>query len=176
MCERYFVLAFPKLKTADFEWIQAIRKQHDKQFAIVKPHFTLVFGTTAVSSAQLIAHIQQQLATVSTFHFACRCATVVKDSFGPDTHTFLLPDEGNSQLVKLHDQLYTAVLRDELRLDVPYIPHITIGSFADPAVSKQLADRLNEEGFEIAGVIEAVQIVAVGDGGITAVSTIPLAD
>ncbi|MEM7112547.1 MAG: 2'-5' RNA ligase family protein [Chloroflexota bacterium] len=175
MSERHFVLAFPKLITADFKWIQTIRAEYDKQFSLVEPHFTLVFGTTAVSSTQLTNHVQQQFATTPPFRFVCRCATVVKDSFGPDTYTFLLPDEGNSQLIKLHDQLYTGILHGELRLDIPYLPHITIGSFAEPMESKQLADQLNHEGFEIVGAIESVQIVALGGGGITAVSTIPLA-
>lgn len=172
--ERHFVLAFPKLKTADFAWIQAIRVQYDKQYELEAPHFTLLFGTTAVSPPQLIIHVQQQLVTTRVFEFACRCATVVKDSFSADTQTFLLPDEGNSQLVKLHDVLYTGRLRDELRLDLPYVPHITIGSFAEPEASKQLAERLNGERFEIRGVIDEVMIVSLGAGGLTAVSTIPL--
>lgn len=171
---RLFVLAFPKLSPQDLAWIQAIRQAHDAQFEVVDPHFTLLFGTTAVSRADLLSHVTQQAATTSAFSLSLCAAISVKDSFSPYTHTFLVPDTGNSDLIKLHDQLYTGPLRNEQRLDIPYIPHITVGSFADPQQGQQLAERLNSENFVIDGAVDALDVVALADGELTAVQTIPL--
>src|SRR5262245_22726723 len=51
---------------------------------------------------------------------------------------FLVPDEGNSALSLLHDQLYTGPLVSHLRLDLQYVPHITIGTLSDREKAKRL--------------------------------------
>jgi 2'-5' RNA ligase len=36
--------------------------------------------------------------------------------------------KGNDELIKIHDRLYTGILREYLVRDISYIPHITVGS------------------------------------------------
>ena len=126
----YYALAFPKISINDLAWIQTIRQQYDPQFELIDPHFTLVFGVD-VDETILVEHMQTMLQSVASFKFALRCTIVVKDSFSPNYQVFLVPDEGLSDLVKLHDRLYTAVLEPSLRIDIPYIPHITIAASPD---------------------------------------------
>lgn len=54
----------------------------------------------------------------------------------------LVQDEGFSEVVRLHDKLYTVILALELRLDIPFYPHIGIGSSTDVLACKRLADDL----------------------------------
>ena len=51
---------------------------------------------------------------------------IIKDVFSSLTHLFLVPNEGCSAFVILHDPLYTGSLTDSLRLDIPFISHLTI--------------------------------------------------
>jgi hypothetical protein len=69
-----------------------------------------------------------------------------------------VPDEGYSEIVKLHDKLYDGPLAPELRLDIPFIPHIGIGNAIDPFACKKLADELNRKAFEIDGRIETLDV------------------
>ena len=72
---------------------------------------------------------------------------------------FLVPDEGHSKIVKLHDRLYTAVLADRLRLDISFIPHIGIANSPNARSCKELVDQLNSQHFEIRGRIDRLDII-----------------
>ena len=169
-----FVLAYPQLATADLNWIQAIRVAHDPHYELVKPHFTLVFGVADVASTLFIDHVKLVAADCFSFQFALRCATIVKDSFSSLTHTFLVPDEGHSELVRLHDRLYTGVLSPTLRLDVPFIPHITIAAKEDAWASKKLVDALNQEQLCMHGRVEQLTIVNLIQGQLETFATVSL--
>jgi 2'-5' RNA ligase len=170
------VVAYPHLTQTDHEWIQAIRRQHDPQYGLIGAHFTLVFPVTTVDQDAFIAHVTARLRYTYVISFNIRCAMVVKDAFGPLTHVFLVPDEGFSALVKLHDALYTDVLADALRLDAPFIPHITVGGDADPLISKALADAINREDRCVQGQITALDIISYEQGNIVPVTRITLAE
>jgi hypothetical protein len=71
----------------------------------------------------------------------------------------LVPDEGYSQFVKLHDRLYTGPLAPELRLDLPFIPHITVANSGDPHACKRVAETLNAQDFAIGGQVETLDVV-----------------
>lgn len=152
------VLAYPKISDEDFSWIQSVRDEHDELYAkVVAPHFTFVFPIVMEPSL-LIPHVRNCIGQVAAFDFTLRCVTLVKDSFNEYTHTFLVPDEGHSNIVKLHDNLYTGLLEKELRLDIAYIPHIGIANSTDAQSCKKLADRLNAKDFVISGTIDALDI------------------
>jgi 2'-5' RNA ligase len=74
-------------------------------------------------------------------------------------HAFLTPDEGFSEIVRLHDGLYTGPLADELRLDLPFIPHVGIASTPSLEECKAIVDRLNKERFEIRGQVDALDVI-----------------
>jgi 2'-5' RNA ligase len=66
----------------------------------------------------------------------------------------LIPDEGMSMMVKLHSALYTNLLAEHLRLDIPFIPHITIGYSENAALCKEIATTINRQAIGIAGLID----------------------
>ena len=112
-----------------------------------------------IDRATLINHVQQSIQDIPAFEFTLRCAVLSNDAFCEYTHVFLVPDEGYSKIVKLHDRLHTAVLADRLRLDIPFIPHIGIANFLSARSCKELVDRLNSQHFEIRGRIDRLDII-----------------
>lgn len=168
-------LSYPSISAASREWMQAIRKEYDPNYAIVAPHFTLVFPTFAFDQQTFCEHLRRQLQGQPPVSFVLRCALVVKDALNEQTHTFLVPDEGFSDIVKLHDRLYCDLLAGELRLDIPFIPHITVASSSDPQVCKRIADEINRQNPLITGSLRVIDIVHFANRRVTTLEQILLA-
>lgn len=154
------VVNYPALSEKDFLWIQNIRKEHDNLFYdVAAPHFTLVFPTENIDFEVLYRHVNKIAGECKSFDFVIRCATVGDPDFWNHAHVFLIPDEGFSDIVKLHDALYRGPLEPELRLDLPFVPHIGIASDPSPEVCKALVDDLNHRNFEIHGRVETLDLI-----------------
>lgn len=154
-----FVTAFPELSEADLAMIEDCRKQHDYLYPLIAAHFTLVFGVSDTPADKFIAEIHKQIAGSKPFNFSIRCATVNKDTFSDRYFTFLVPDEGFSNIVKLHDKLYSGLLAPHRRLNIDYIPHIEIANSTDPKFIKQIADEWNNNDFCISGRLSSLDII-----------------
>ncbi|MFY9619687.1 MAG: 2'-5' RNA ligase family protein [Pyrinomonadaceae bacterium] len=169
------VLAYPRISSADFDWIQEIREQHDQRyFKIVEPHFTFVFPINEIGLAALSAEVRRQVTDAAAITFVCRCAMVVEDVSRSFSHVFLVPDEGFSEIVKLHDQIYAGAIQLELRLDIPYIPHIDVGNDEDARTCHRLADKLNQQQFQLKGVIDTLDIVKYETGTLQTLERVAL--
>ena len=155
------VLAYPQIEEKDYEWIQNIRSKEDERYyGVVEPHFTIVFPVFNIDQDIFINHVEKISKKYGTFYFAIRCAQIVKDSFSDYTDVFLVPEEGYRIFIKLHDALYTGLLEKELRLDIPFIPHIGIANSKDARKCKELSDRINAQNPEIIGAINKLSIVS----------------
>lgn len=157
---------YPTMSAEDYDWIQSIRREHDALFfGVVEPHLAIVFPTDRIEESVLIEHVSKIVAKIAPFELVLRCATLGDPSFMEHAHAFLIPDEGFSSVVKLHDALYSGPLRSELRLDLPFVPHIGVAS--TPAIEdcKALVDRLNSERFEIRSRVEKLDVI--GYDGVT---------
>lgn len=154
------VVNYPTLSSGDYEWIQNIRREHNQLFFdVVEPHFTLVFPTDKIEKSTLIAHVAEISAQISPFEVVLRCAILGDPSFMDHSHAFLIPDEGLSHIVRLHDALYTGPLQSELRLDLPFIPHVSVACTPRTDECKAIVDCLNSEGFAIHARVEKVDII-----------------
>jgi hypothetical protein len=168
------VVSYPSIPEHDYNWIQAIRVQHDVYYKIIRPHFTFVFPSSVTDETQFVRHIKETTEGVREIPFLSGCALVVKDQIIEYTHVFLIPDNGFSEIVKLHDRLYTGLLACELRLDIPFLPHIGIANAIDPQACKNLADDLNGRDFHIGGVIDTLDVALFDGKGIKTISRIHL--
>src|SRR4051794_24709605 len=122
------VVAYPVLSAQDAAWLQAIRQQHGElEHSALSPHFTFVFPLSTIAEDNLRAHVKAQAGGYGRIEFTLRSSLLVKDDAMERYYVMLAPDEGFSRIVKLHDRLYTGLLADSLRLDIAFIPHITIG-------------------------------------------------
>src|SRR3546814_14359565 len=73
------------------------------------PYTTLFRSTTATGHLAVVAGDAAPVA------LAFRCALPVQDPDSGDTYVYLVPDEGFSALVRLHDRLYSGTLRSAER-------------------------------------------------------------
>jgi hypothetical protein len=154
------VVNYPDFKKADYDWIQGVRRAHDRLFfKVVAPHVPIVFPTDEIAQETLAEHVREQVAGVAPFEVVFRCVILGDPDFMEHAHAFLTPDEGFSEVVRLHDRLYTGPLASELRLDLPFIPHIGIASLPDMEECKQVVDQLNETRFEIRARVEQVTVI-----------------
>jgi 2'-5' RNA ligase len=175
MAGKYYILAFPDLTEADRAMIDRFRNQYDLPFKdIVAPHFTLVFGVNDADRGDLSRHAERIAKDTHPIEFECRYAMLGADDANDNAHVFLVPDKGFSAISLLHDQLYTGLLSENLRLDLEYIPHITIGTMADRGQAKMLCDQLNMKPHSIAGSIRDLSLVELRNGMVDVISVMPL--
>jgi hypothetical protein len=154
------VVNYPAIAKDDLDWIQSVRREHDHLFfSVVAPHFTIVFPTDGVAQSTLIEHVAERVSVFHSFEVVFRCAILGDPDFMSHAHAFLTPDEGFSHVVRLHDALYTGPLASELRLDLPFIPHVGIASTPSLEECKAIVDRLNEERFEIRGRVDTLDVI-----------------
>jgi 2'-5' RNA ligase superfamily protein len=154
------VVNYPAIRRDDLDWIQSIRREHDHLFfGVVDPHLTIVFPTDGVAQSTLVEHVAERVSVFHSFEVVFRCAILGDPDFMGHAHAFLTPDEGFSEIVRLHDGLYTGPLAGELRLDLPFIPHVGIASTPSLEECKAIVDRLNKERFEIRGQVDALDVI-----------------
>ena len=170
----FTVYCTPELSRPDIERIQTVRAQHDPQGKLLGPHVTLVFPTLATTERRLLDHVTQIIGNVRAFRAAFRCAILYKDTEKPLTYAYLLPDDGTSHFVRLHHQLLTGSLERALRLDVPYVPHITLGAFERPEAAKTVVDSFNQQPFTISGFVNTVNIARLEEGKLSTLAALRL--
>lgn len=168
------VVNYPTISQEDLAWIQSVRELHDPLFFdVVAPHFTLIFPTEAVDESALTEHVVKTTADVHAFDFTLRCAIIGDADFLEHAHAFLIPDEGFSDIVRLHDRLYTGRLAGELRLDLPYLPHIGVACTRDLKECKAIVDQLNEQNFEIRGRFESLDVIGYDGVKVWSIEKVP---
>ena len=169
-----YTVAYPSLIPGDQEFIEQFRSENDPQFHLVRPHFTLVFGVSNVSPDDYLAHVEAIASASYSIAFHCRYAMLGSDHETERGVVYLVPDEGNSMLSRLHDSLYTGVLAGNLRLDREFVPHITIGSVRSRDHAKRLCGELNAQGISIAGIVAEVTIIGIENGTASELAKFPL--
>lgn len=153
-----YTVAYVDVSPSAGAFIADLRAEHDPNVNVVGPHFTMVFGCKAVAEAEYNAHIAAIAQSVKQIKFHCRYAMLGADDIDEIAHVFLVPDEGNSSISLLHDRLYTGPLAEHLRLEFPYIPHITVASTRDWKLAKSLRDRLNSAGVDVQGTLRSLTV------------------
>jgi len=171
---KFLIVAYPQLAEKDFDKIENFRRQHDSQYNLIRPHFTLVFPVAGVDVKELIAGTRRQVNGTDRISFSIHEAVIHEDSFDDQHRLFLVPTEGYDQLVHLHDKLYSSHLREHLKSDLAYIPHITIGISQDKNRIQKLKDEWNNRKSMIQGTITTVDIIQYEKETLTTVEAIRL--
>ena len=168
------VVAYPTLTPADYDLIQSYRSRYNSLYRVIEPHFTLVFSVPDIDIKPFVAEIRAQAGHFGAIPFCLRCAVINKDSFSNHYDAFLVPDEGFGRIVKLHDRLYSGLLSPHHRLDISYIPHISIANSTDAQAVKSIVDDWNANGRDIPGTIAALDVVNYENRKITTLERIDL--
>ena len=160
-----YTVAYPECSAQDLLAVDAWRAAHDPAgHALIRPHFTLVFACSAVDEPTYLAHVAAVAARTAPIAFHCRYAMLGADAHSPRAHAYLVPDEGYAALSLLHDALYTGRLADALRLDLPYTPHITVGTFESAPQARAWCAARNQAGVSVPGQVAALWVGEVVDG------------
>jgi hypothetical protein len=158
------VVSYPLLGEAVLEWFDSMRDIYPElDYDPVPPHFTFIFPTEHIHEETLIDHVEVTAHSFALIPLFIRYAMPVWDAIAERGYVFLPPDEGFSDISLLHDALYSGPLVPLLRLDVPYIPHMTLGYIDDINYAKRVCDDINTNAFEIEGMIQKLDVVYIGD-------------
>ncbi|HVP35440.1 MAG TPA: 2'-5' RNA ligase family protein [Terriglobales bacterium] len=170
------VLAYPDIKKSDYQRIQEFRKEHDFNCDLLEPHFTLVFPVDrGWESGSFITEISKQVQGVQAIKFCLRCAVLNKDVFSEYYFTLLVPDEGHSKIVKLHDKLYADKLFPHRSLLANFTPHITVGNSKDSLKCLEMIESWNKKEFAIEGCIAVLDVAKYENDAVQTIKRIPLA-
>ena len=159
MTSELFVVTFPKMTAENADLINGFRANHDPNFSHIAAHFTLVFAVGHMSEADLGNHARDRIARLTEIRFVCRYAMVGADHALPVYYAFLVPDEGFSEISRLRDALHVGALETSLRPDIPYVPHITLGSFDRAEDARAHCDELNAGDLLVEGCIDTVTVM-----------------
>jgi len=115
------IVIFPKFQNIDI--INEFRQKYDPLADKIAPHITLVFPfESQISTSELRKHMQQTISDIQPFAIKL-CGIREHDN----KYLFLNVINGNDQIIKLHDWLYTGILSKHLLKEITYVPHLTIG-------------------------------------------------
>lgn len=124
------IMIFPRFK--NIEVINKIRSKYDPLASHVQPHITLVFPFDSdITTVELKEHMYSILKDFNSFEIILSTITPTY-SFGQ--YLFLNIKKGNSEIVKMHEKLYTGILKDyypKWLEEEKFLPHMTVGSFED---------------------------------------------
>lgn len=173
MTSRLAVIAYPVLNEADLVRMQSVRERDDPQFRLLDPHFTLVFPVEARLS-DVESDIEAVANSAAPFRVVVNAIRAVKDALGVGGHVCLVAEQGASEILELHAELYAGSLAWARRTDIPYLPHITVAADADFSRCEALARQLDDGLMASAGIVEALTIVDVSGRTVRPIATLPL--
>ncbi len=139
--------------------IEAIRLKHDPLFGLIPPHITIVFPFKSnISNDELKSHILNLSRGVGKIEieFANRITSV-------GNYLFLEVERGKEQITKLHDMLYTEPLRQFLKEDIPYIPHVTVGRKESAELAAEVAEDIHSLPEKLQCVIDRISVERIGE-------------
>lgn len=153
------VALFPEIADA---WVHDLRAQHDPLATAIAPHVTLVFPTSRLSLAELEAEVPRQLAGARPFRIALRSAMVMPNALAAyeQAHVFLVPDEGYGSVLRMHQRLYAGALATDLRADIPFVPHLTVGAGLTLEKAHAVVAELNARDFCVEAHVDTVTLIA----------------
>ena len=121
----YALVYYPPLSEELAESIAAIRRKHDPTVGFTEPHITILFPVPdGVGEAQLIRHIESVLNDRKSFEI--RLGGFHKSH---DHWLFLTLTEGEAEVKRLNQLLYTGILAEYRRDDIEFVPHLGLGLF-----------------------------------------------
>jgi len=160
------VLGRPSMGAADRAWIDDLRGRHRGSVleTSLGAHVTLVFPTEATDPTSATSHLATVAAETAPIDLVFRATMPWLDRYTNETFVYLVPDAGNGALIRLHDYLYSGPFAEVLRLDLAYVPHITLGRFGEAKVAKALVDDLNAQDIEIRARLDTVELFRLAEG------------
>jgi 2'-5' RNA ligase len=109
------------------EPIASFRRAHYPGGDLIAPHLTVVFPVpAAVGIDAFEEHVRGIVWRTPAFDIHLNGLAKTWDHW-----LYLAVAEGRDEVIALHDDLYTGILRPYLLTERPYVPHVGLGLFAE---------------------------------------------
>jgi len=167
------VIAPLEASRLDLSRIEGIRRRHDPHHAIIPAHVTLVFPFEAPEAETARAHVAAVAERQGAIALRLSAYLAVRDASDRQSHVFLVPDQGRAEIEALHDALYAGPLASQLRADIPFIPHVTVGARAHHDEAEDLVRDLGQVG--ITARLPRLELIAFEGGAVTVLQRFDLA-
>lgn len=123
--QRRAIVIFPSAQ--DMAAVESMRQRFDPLADSIPAHITLVFPfESQMTDAELKAHVEIAVEGFKGFEIGLSEITASEDEY-----LFLNINRGRDEIVELHDRLYTGRLSNQLSSSFRYVPHVTVGRFAE---------------------------------------------
>lgn len=148
--------------------IHEIRAKYDGLHSLIAPHVTLIFPFVSdITSAALEQHVRNEVRAISPFELVLQSVTGAEGGY-----LFLNVKRGNDEIIKLHDQLYTGMLRNFLNRNLTYIPHLTVGRIVDASVFQLALKETENFVTPFATTVDEIAIESIADNGISTIEAV----
>jgi 2'-5' RNA ligase len=153
----YALVHYPN---TDYGRINQFRKKYDPQFELIQPHITLMFPVPeSVGEKELIHHFASVLKGWASFPLHLHGCQISLDNY-----VFLLIEEGHANIIHLHDEVYTGILADYWRKEIPFVPHLTLGVLNKNGTNdREVLQEAEELGIDYHCVLDKLHLVMVND-------------
>ncbi len=153
----YALVHYPDIDTRR---INQFRRKHDPQIELIEPHITLMFPVPeSIGEEKLVNHLASVLRSWQSFPVRLQGCQIASDD-----HLFLLIQEGKTEIIRLHDEIYTIILADYWRKEVPFIPHLTLGVVKKNSMDRnQVLQEAEALGIDYYCLLDRLHLVKVTD-------------
>ena len=153
----YALVHYPDIDTMR---INQFRRKYDPQVELIEPHITVMFPVSeSIGEDNLVHHFENVLGHWQGFPIHLQGCQISSDDY-----VFLLIQEGNANIIRLHDELYTGILAEYWRKEIPFVPHLTLGVLNQASTNR---DRVLEEaeqlGIDYHCVVDKLHLVKVNN-------------
>lgn len=161
--KKYYAAFFLDLDQT--HWISRFRLKHDDKSPIVPPHITLLFPTEVELIEDFCKEIVQLISQTKKFEVRFNSAVMIpeKSEDNLSNYIFLVPDKGFWELLELHDLLYSGNFKYLRRPDIPFFPHITLGTNLGLLEAKTEVDMLNSMPLDFKILVNQINIMEIAD-------------
>jgi 2'-5' RNA ligase len=165
-----YVLSYPVLPPTDAERIEAFRRIHEPERALlVRAHVTLVFGVSSIRVEELSSRVAVLARKTAPFTVTFDHAEQA-ESPGGIHNVFLLAAEGASSLESIHRRLYPGPLSSELSPNMPFRAHMTVATSTSANLAHAAMRETSGVGLPFRGLIGALDVVMLEGGRIWSLS------
>lgn len=152
------ILVFPHFE--NIQIIEQIRSLYDPLYSKIRPHMTLVFPfDSPMTDEELTCLLETHLSHIPPFELTLQGITPHSDTFWH--YLFLNVQKGASSLTKIHQLLYKEEL-EHFHLDIPYIPHMTLGKFHSLSRLKDAYETIRKISTSFTTTIDTVSVEVIG--------------
>ena len=150
------IMIFPQFKNIGI--IDEIRDRFDPLAKLVRPHITLVFPfDSEMSNEELGEKLTSSLQKVGSFEL-----TLYGFSKSADNYLFLDIEKGKEIIKAIHDELYSEHFK-EFYLDIPYIPHMTVGKLCSEQELNDAYEYVKNIDARFETVVDKVSVEMLGE-------------